>query len=226
MATSDASVTSLTRVASCGWVRIATSASAFFVATPTNDDLTFVGVQLPLERAAGLAGRTEATFHEAVAASPAHAGLVATGPRVERFRVARTPDGFFRRSHGPGWALAGDAGHHKDPITAQGMGDAFRDADLLAAAIDHGLDGGPAALDAALAHYEATRDAESAAMFELTTALADVAAPPPPEALELVAALARRPEHIPRYLGVMAGSVPVAEFHDPANIAAICGVPA
>ena len=33
---------------------------------------------------------------------------------------------------GPGWALVGDAGYHLDPITAQGMLDAFRDAELLA----------------------------------------------------------------------------------------------
>src|SRR6185312_13709931 len=40
--------------------------------------------------------------------------------------------GFLRQSYGPGWALAGDAAHHKDPIVARGITDAFRDADLLA----------------------------------------------------------------------------------------------
>ena len=32
---------------------------------------------------------------------------------------------FFRASSGPGWALAGDAGHFKDPVTGQGMRDAM-----------------------------------------------------------------------------------------------------
>ena len=52
-----------------------------------------------------------------------------------------TPEtrGFFRVAGGPGWALVGDAGYHKDPITAQGMSDAFRDAELLADAVDAAL---------------------------------------------------------------------------------------
>ena len=45
----------------------------------------------------------------------------------------------------PGWALVGDAGYHKDPNTAQGITDAFRDAELLAEAIDAGLAGRQAA---------------------------------------------------------------------------------
>ena len=44
--------------------------------------------------------------------------------------------GFFRRSHGPGWALVGDAGYFKDPLTAHGITDALRDAEFLATAID------------------------------------------------------------------------------------------
>jgi len=56
---------------------------------------------------------------------------------------------------GPGWALAGDAGHHKDPAIARGIADAFRDADLLAAAVADGWYGD---LDAALAEYGRQRD--------------------------------------------------------------------
>lgn len=48
---------------------------------------------------------------------------------------------FFRRPYGPGWALIGDAGHHKDPTLARGISDAFCDADLLANAVDAGLSG-------------------------------------------------------------------------------------
>jgi 2-polyprenyl-6-methoxyphenol hydroxylase-like FAD-dependent oxidoreductase len=39
-----------------------------------------------------------------------------------------------RRAWGPGWALVGDAGYHRDPITGHGLTDAFRDAELLAEA--------------------------------------------------------------------------------------------
>ena len=67
---------------------------------------------------------------------------------------------FFRRSYGPGWALAGDAAHHKDPIIARGISDAFRDADLLAQAVGSGL-GGETDLTPALARYHQFREAMS-----------------------------------------------------------------
>lgn len=65
---------------------------------------------------------------------------------------------FFRVSAGPGWALVGDAGHHKDPLAARGITDAFRDAEALACAIGGSMASGPATVDAALAGYVADRD--------------------------------------------------------------------
>ena len=41
---------------------------------------------------------------------------------------------FVRQAAGPGWALVGDAGYFRDPITGHGITDAFRDAELLARA--------------------------------------------------------------------------------------------
>ena len=73
--------------------------------------------------------------------------------------------GFFRRAYGPGWALAGDAGYFKDPLTAHGITDALRDAELVAAAIDRGS-------DAALMDYQEQRDAASLELFETTDAIA------------------------------------------------------
>ncbi len=43
--------------------------------------------------------------------------------------------GYLRRPWGAGWALVGDAGYFKDPITAHGISDALRDAELLADAV-------------------------------------------------------------------------------------------
>jgi flavin-dependent dehydrogenase len=71
----------------------------------------------------------------------------------------------MRRSHGPGWALVGDAGYFKDPITAHGISDALRDAELLARAVSRGS-------DSALAAYESTRDELSLRLFEITDAIA------------------------------------------------------
>ena len=76
--------------------------------------------------------------------------------------------GYLRRPWGHGWALVGDAAYFKDPITAHGISDALRDAELLARAVARGGDG------AALAEYEATRDDLSVRLFELTDRIASV----------------------------------------------------
>jgi flavin-dependent dehydrogenase len=71
----------------------------------------------------------------------------------------------MRRPFGPGWALVGDAGYFKDPLTAHGITDALRDAELLARAI---LAGGPRGM----ARYQQERDALSIPLFRLTEAIA------------------------------------------------------
>jgi len=75
-----------------------------------------------------------------------------------------------RRAVGPGWALVGDAGYHRDPITGHGITDAFRDAELLARALDRSLRGGTDEGDA-LATYQRQRDAALRETFDLTRAL-------------------------------------------------------
>ncbi|WP_107772764.1 NAD(P)/FAD-dependent oxidoreductase [Nocardioides sediminis] len=82
---------------------------------------------------------------------------------------AGTP-GHVRRSWGPGWALVGDAGYFKDPITTHGMTDALRDAELLTDALLAVLDGSAEAV--ALADYQATRDRLSRDLFEVTEEVA------------------------------------------------------
>ena len=76
--------------------------------------------------------------------------------------------GFIRQSWGPGWALVGDAGCFRDPITAHGITDALRDADLLARAVIDGSEG-------ALANYQAERDASAGVLFELSDQIASFA---------------------------------------------------
>jgi flavin-dependent dehydrogenase len=76
-----------------------------------------------------------------------------------------------RRAAGPGWALVGDAGYHRDPITGHGITDAFRDAELLAGALDRSLGSGVDEREA-LAAYQRQRDAALRETFDLTCALA------------------------------------------------------
>jgi flavin-dependent dehydrogenase len=107
----------------------------------------------------------------------------------------------LRQAFGPGWALVGDAGYYRDAITAYGISDAFRDAELLATALDRAL-AGDAEEAAALAAYQQRRDRALREIFEITCRLA--AYPPVPTFVELqkrlsaaidteAAALAARP---------------------------------
>lgn len=75
--------------------------------------------------------------------------------------------GYLREATGPGWALVGDAGYFKDPITAHGLTDAFRDAALLADAVCAGT-------AEALRRYESTRDLLSLPLLVATDALASL----------------------------------------------------
>jgi flavin-dependent dehydrogenase len=106
-----------------------------------------------------------------------------------------------RQAFGPGWALVGDAGYYRDAVTAYGMSDAFRDAELLAVVLDRALRGA-AEEPTALAGYQRQRDRALAEIFEITCRLA--AYPPVPAFIALqkqlsaaidreAAALAARP---------------------------------
>jgi flavin-dependent dehydrogenase len=98
-----------------------------------------------------------------------------TGARApERFRIFTGRPGHLRRASGLGWALVGDAGYFKDPITAHGITDALRDAELLARGIITAAFG-QAPETAALAAYQATRDRLSVGLFATTDAIASFA---------------------------------------------------
>jgi flavin-dependent dehydrogenase len=95
-----------------------------------------------------------------------------TGARPpERLRVFTGRPGYVRRSFGPGWALVGDAGYFKDPVTAHGISDALRDAELLARAIvSSAITKVPEPI--ALAGYQATRNRLTERFFTTTEAIA------------------------------------------------------
>ena len=114
---------------------------------------------------------------------------------------------------GPGWALVGDAGYHKDPITAQGMLDAFRDAELLADAVDRGLERRPRRRAGRLP--AGPRRGRPADVRVHRAAWPTSRRRPPPEMLGLLAALDGNPAQISRFLGLIAGSVPIPEFFSP-----------
>ena len=191
----------------------------FVGVSPTNDGQTLNIVFWPNAAFHEVRADVESSFMRALGAVPELAERLRGGRRAEPFRGSGELRNFFRKPYGPGWALVGDAGYHKDPITAQGISDAFRDAELLAEAVDDGL-AGRRPLDDALADYERRRNAAAMPLYELTCQLASLA-PPPPEQQELLAALRHDQEQTNRFIGTIAGSVPIAEFYSPENLGRI-----
>jgi flavin-dependent dehydrogenase len=194
------------------------------IAAPTNDEQTLVIIYWPAAAFQEVRADVEGHFMRALDLVPTLAERVRRGKRSERFFGTADLPFFFRKPYGPGWALVGDAGYHKDPITAQGISDAFRDAELLAEAIDAGLSGRQP-LNAALAEYERQRNEATLPLYEFTYQLAALA-PPPAEMQQLFAALRQDQEQLSRFFGSIAGTVPVAEFFSPENLGQIMGAAA
>ncbi len=134
---------------------------------PTNAGETCVFVGGSAQRVGS--GRMR-TLHEMLReAAPDVAARVAAASAPVGVRSFGGRPGFIRRSWGPGWALVGDAGYWKDPLSAHGLTDAFRDAELLARAVVGAGDGDPTD---ALAAYQAERDRLAAPLFRVVDRIA------------------------------------------------------
>jgi 2-polyprenyl-6-methoxyphenol hydroxylase-like FAD-dependent oxidoreductase len=190
-------------------------------AFPTNDDLTMIYVAAPLTEFDTFRTDVEGHYLKTLDMCGDLGDRVREGERAERFRTTPDLPNTFRLPYGPGWALVGDAGLVMDPITAQGIGNALREAELLAEAIAAGLDSRP--LDAALADYQRRRDAALGPMYDFTI---DLAAFNPPRLADqhLLASLHGRPAEIDRFLGVFAGATPIKEYRSPRNALRLLGV--
>ena len=138
---------------------------------PTNAGQTCVFVSTTPERMRRLRREgTDAAFDSLLdAVPPAMSDAVRAGGQMGRVHGWRGVPGYVRHSFGPGWALVGDAGYFKDPITTHGLTDALRDAELLSDAVLAAWVG--ASTSGSLARYQATRDALSEALVEVTEAV-------------------------------------------------------
>ncbi|WP_063020532.1 NAD(P)/FAD-dependent oxidoreductase [Nocardia niwae] len=140
-------------------------------AFPCDDGLLLSLVQPPAHPGEPGAGRAERRYHEAIERLPGLQLRLRDCHRVGRVRSATRLASYFRRSTGPGWALPGDAGHFKDPVTAQGIRDALRYGRLLGELAAPALDD-PEHLDTALAEWEQLRDRECLGVYQWTNRLA------------------------------------------------------
>jgi flavin-dependent dehydrogenase len=164
---------------------------AFAGAFPTHDGEACVWLSRPdrlydtVRHASG--DRAGAWTRLLTEVAPDLGGRVQQGRITSPVRGCVDPPNYVRQAFGDGWSLVGDAGYHRDPITGHGMTDAFRDAELLADALDDALRG-ERPETAALAAYESARDQALADTFRLTRELARF--PHPDRFVELQVALA------------------------------------
>ena len=167
-----------------------------------------------MARGGASAARTE--FMAAVDAVPPLAERVRCGRRVERFYGASDLPNFFRKPYGPGWALVGDAGCHKDPFMALGICDAFRDAESLVDALDAGLSG-RCDLDEALEGYERKRNDAAAEDYRQNINSARFITPPD-ELLRIRAAVRHDRHATTQMFLAREGLIPRETFFNPENL--------
>jgi flavin-dependent dehydrogenase len=162
---------------------------------PTNDGAACVWLTRPAGllddvRSAG-ARRAEALVDALGSASAELAHRVRRGRVLRPVRGWVAPPSTVRAAYGDGWALVGDAGCFRDPITGHGITDALRDAELLADALHDDLTrpeaGQPG--QTPLASYESERDLAMAPVLDITEQLTRF--PEPPRFTELQVELAK-----------------------------------
>ncbi|MGV9664289.1 NAD(P)/FAD-dependent oxidoreductase [Nocardia niigatensis] len=182
-----------------------------FAAWPTNDDLYLVAVMRKRDRFREFRADPDAGVQEIVDQIDPELGarLRDTGKRAEPFRPMLYPDNYRRQSFGPGWALVGDAGYHKDPFTGWGITDSFKYAQLLADLADESLSGGRP-FEETLPEYQRERDAQSASTYELTLSISELTLTPYYDSV--FRATSMSPDYIKKFFGLIAGLYPSEKF--------------
>lgn len=137
---------------------------------PTNDGKTCIGVGGAVEEFKDFRADIENNYLKIIDRIPALAEQVRKGERERYLGTAEMPN-YFRKPYGPGWALVGDSGYHRDFITGLGINDAFLQAELLADALDDAWSGRQP-LDAGLAAFQQKRDAYLKPTYDLTVKMA------------------------------------------------------
>jgi 2-polyprenyl-6-methoxyphenol hydroxylase-like FAD-dependent oxidoreductase len=189
-----------------------------FAAWPTQDGLTVVIGGWPYREFETNRADFERHYLEMFDLAPAFADRIRKATRETRVVGTAVPN-FFRKPFGPGWVLVGDSGYHKDFVTAQGIHDAFRDAELVAGGLHEAWTGGRS-FDAAMADYQSTRDDAVLPIYEFTAQIASFEPPSEAEArlLQAVSGNQRAMDQFARVTGAVTSP---AEFFADDNVARI-----
>jgi 2-polyprenyl-6-methoxyphenol hydroxylase-like FAD-dependent oxidoreductase len=189
-----------------------------FAAAPTHDGLTLTVGGWPHAEFETNKKDVEGNFLKMFDLAPEFAERVRGAKRAAPFAGAAVTN-YFRKPYGPGWTLVGDAGYNKDPITAQGISDAFRDAEHCAMALDQTFTGARS-FDDAMSEWQRARDRHVLPMYEFTCQLATLE-PPPPQMQQLFRAIHGNQKAMDGFVQMNAGTISPAEFLSPENIGAI-----
>jgi flavin-dependent dehydrogenase len=191
-----------------------------WAAWPTNDGLTLVICGWPYAEFEANKKDIEGNVLAAFERAPAFRDRLLAGKREDKFYGMAVPN-FFRKPYGPGWALVGDAGYNRDFITAQGISDAFHQAERCAEALDDSFSRRRSFEDA-MKETQTRRDdrALKGGIFEFTCQFASMQ-PPPPEQQQLLAAVSRDREASDGFVRIFSGVVPPAEFFSEENVKGI-----
>lgn len=185
---------------SAGWVS----------SVPTSGGRVLVSTYFPQERFDEVRADALAAYHECVSSVvPELDAMMPRGRHAEPITGFGDQQNFFRQAWGPGWALVGDAAHHKDSLTARGIGDAFVHAELLTWRLA-GIES-PEATDAALARYSDECNDLLADSYRATLLVANPESRP--ARAQVLATVAADPELRQKYLDTVAGLSPPSELY-------------
>ena len=182
----------------------------------TEEGLFCIFVGFPMEELPEFRRNIETTFMQSLDIVPEYGARIRAGRRAERFYGASDLPNFYRKPYGPGWALVGDAGAHKDPYLALGICDGWRDGEFLGEAIAEGLSG-TRPLHEALADYEKRRNAASDFDYRETLAVIPLGVPDS-QVLAIRAAVRGKPDEATRLVKARMGMIERTAFFNPQNI--------
>ncbi len=180
-----------------------------FAAAPTHDGLTLTVGGWPYAEFETNKKDIERNLLNIFDSAPEFATRMRGATRRAPFAGAAVAN-FFRKPYGPGWALVGDAGYNKDAITAQGISDAFEDAERCADALDQSFTGART-FDDSMGKYQRDRDEHALPMYEFTCQLATMQ-PPPPEMQQMIGAIHGNQKAMDAFAQMNAGTISPTQF--------------
>ncbi len=175
---------------------------------PTNDDQVLIAAYFRQRQFDRIRGNAGAAYLDNIRdTAPEVFERLASGTRTDRLYGTGDQRNFLRDPAGPGWALVGDAGHHKDSLTARGITDAFLQAQLLADCLQGN----------GITAYARDRDSVLTANYQATLAVARLDVEP--ERLRMLRAVQSSPDLTERYFAAAAGVLAPGEFYTPELLA-------